>query len=82
MLLAGVMLKMGAYGFLRLGVTLFPDQVIEFQTLLIVLGMISLVYGAVVCLGQMNLKLVRNSSASLEHVLFSIVFQKTVPYSL
>ena len=33
-------------------------------------------------IGQMNLKLIRNSSSSLEHVLFSIVFQKTVPYSL
>ena len=71
MLLAGVMLKMGAYGFLRLGVTLFPDQVIEFQTLLIVLGMISLVYGAVVCLGQTNLKrMVAYSSVSHMGLIF------------
>ena len=71
MLLAGVMLKMGAYGFLRLGVTLFPDQVIEFQTLLIVLGMVSLVYGAVVCLGQMNLKrMVAYSSVSHMGLIF------------
>jgi len=71
MLLAGVMLKMGAYGFLRLGVTLFPDQVIEFQTLLIVLGMVSLVYGAVVCLGQINLKrMVAYSSVSHMGLIF------------
>ena len=71
MLLAGVMLKMGAYGFLRLGVTLFPDQVIEFQTLLVVLGMVSLVYGAVVCLGQMNLKrMVAYSSVSHMGLIF------------
>ncbi len=71
MLLAGVMLKMGAYGFLRLGVTLFPDQVIEFQTLLLVLGMVSLVYGAVVCLGQTNLKrMVAYSSVSHMGLIF------------
>ena len=71
MLLAGVMLKMGAYGFLRLGVTLFPDQVIEFQTILLILGMVSLVYGAVVCLGQMNLKrMVAYSSVSHMGLIF------------
>ena len=71
MLLAGVMLKMGAYGFLRLGVTLFPDQVIEFQTLLLILGMVSLVYGAVVCLGQLNLKrMVAYSSVSHMGLIF------------
>jgi NADH-quinone oxidoreductase subunit M len=71
MLLAGVMLKMGAYGFLRLGVSLFPDQLIEFQTLLIVLGMVSLVYGAVVCLGQTNLKrMVAYSSVSHMGLIF------------
>ncbi|MCH2637198.1 MAG: NADH-quinone oxidoreductase subunit M [Candidatus Thalassarchaeum sp.] len=71
MLLAGVMLKMGAYGFLRLGVTLFPDQVIEFQAILLILGMVSLVYGAVVCLGQMNLKrMVAYSSVSHMGLIF------------
>jgi NADH-quinone oxidoreductase subunit M len=71
MLLAGVMLKMGAYGFLRLGVTLFPDQVIQFQTLLVVLGMVSLVYGAIVCLGQINLKrMVAYSSVSHMGLIF------------
>jgi NADH-quinone oxidoreductase subunit M len=71
MLLAGVMLKMGAYGFLRLGVTLFPDQVIQFQTLLVVLGMVSLVYGAIVCLGQLNLKrMVAYSSVSHMGLIF------------
>jgi len=71
MLLAGVMLKMGAYGFLRLSVSLFPDQLIEFQTLLIVLGMVSLVYGAIVCLGQTNLKrMVAYSSVSHMGLIF------------
>ncbi|MEE2746961.1 MAG: NADH-quinone oxidoreductase subunit M [Candidatus Thermoplasmatota archaeon] len=71
MLLAGVMLKMGAYGFLRLGVTLFPDQVTEFQALLVILGLVSLVYGAVVCLGQKNLKrMVAYSSVSHMGLIF------------
>lgn len=71
MLLAGVMLKMGAYGFLRLGVSLFPDQLIAFQWLLLVLGMVSLVYGAVVCLGQTNLKrMVAYSSVSHMGLIF------------
>ena len=42
MLLAGVMLKMGAYGFLRISVTVFPESTLVFVPLLIVLGMVSL----------------------------------------
>jgi NADH-quinone oxidoreductase subunit M len=56
MILAGVMLKMGAYGFLRISATLLPEALIEFRWLLFLLGMVSLVYGAWVCLGQSNLK--------------------------
>ena len=54
MLLAGVMLKMGAYGFLRIAVTIFPESTVVFTPLLIILGMASLVYGAIVCMGQTN----------------------------
>ena len=50
MLLAGVMLKMGAYGFLRVAVTIFPESTIIFIPLLVFLGMASLVYGAWVCM--------------------------------
>ena len=65
MLLAGVMLKMGAYGFLRIAVTIFPESTVVFTPLLIVLGMASLVYGAIVCMGQTNLKrMVAYSSVS------------------
>ena len=56
MLLAGVMLKMGAYGFIRIAVTILPEATVHFQWLLILLGMVSLVYGSLVCLGQTNLK--------------------------
>ncbi len=71
MLLAGVMLKMGAYGFLRIAVTLFPESTVVFIPLLIFLGMASLVYGAWVCLGQTNLKrMVAYSSVSHMGLIF------------
>jgi NADH-quinone oxidoreductase subunit M len=65
MLLAGVMLKMGAYGMFRLPLAMFPHAAEHFQFWLLALGMISLVWGAVVCLGQTNLKkMVAYSSVS------------------
>jgi NADH-quinone oxidoreductase subunit M len=65
MLLAGVMLKMGAYGMFRLPLALFPHAAEHFQFWLLALGMVSLVWGAVVCLGQTNLKkMVAYSSVS------------------
>ena len=65
MLLAGVMLKMGAYGMFRLPVSLFPHALQYFQLALMAIGMVSLVWGAVVCLGQTNLKkMVAYSSVS------------------
>jgi len=71
MLLAGVMLKMGAYGFLRVAVTIFPESTIIFTPLLVFLGMASLVYGAWVCMGQTNLKrMVAYSSVSHMGLIF------------
>jgi len=71
MLLAGVMLKMGAYGFLRIAVSIFPDQTVAFVPLLLILGMFSLVYGAWVCMGQTNLKrMVAYSSVSHMGLIF------------
>ncbi len=71
MLLAGVMLKMGAYGFIRIAVTIFPESTVVFTPLLIILGMASLVYGAVVCMGQTNLKrMVAYSSVSHMGLIF------------
>ena len=65
MLLAGVMLKMGAYGMFRLPLALFPHAAHHFQLYLLLFGMVSLVWGAIVCLGQTNLKkMVAYSSVS------------------
>ena len=65
MLLAGVMLKMGAYGMFRLPISLFPHALEEFRFIIMLIGLISLVWGAIVCLGQTNLKkMVAYSSVS------------------
>ncbi len=51
-ILAGVLLKMGTYGMLRINWSMFPDGVSYFQTLIAVVGMVSIVYGALCALGQ------------------------------
>jgi NADH-quinone oxidoreductase subunit M len=66
-LLAGVLLKMGTYGFLRFAVPFFPDVAMSpFVTnLVVVLAVIGIVYGALVALVQPDIKkLVAYSSVS------------------
>jgi NADH-quinone oxidoreductase subunit M len=64
-ILAGVMLKMGTYGFLRLVLPYFPDASIKWAPLLITLSVIGIVYGALVAWVQPDMKkLVAYSSVS------------------
>jgi NADH-quinone oxidoreductase subunit M len=64
-ILAGVMLKMGGYGFLRLALPLFPEAAQRFLPWIGVLAVIGVVYGALVSLVQPDLKkLVAYSSVS------------------
>ena len=64
-MLAGVMLKMGGYGLLRVNVGMFPGEITAFAWALILLGVISVLYGAIVTLRQTDLKrLIANSSVS------------------
>ena len=64
-MLAGVMLKMGGYGLLRVNVGMFPGEVTAFAWALILLGVISVLYGAVVTMRQTDLKrLIAYSSVS------------------
>lgn len=64
-MLAGVLLKMGGYGLLRINVGMFPSQTDRFAWALITLGVISVIYGAVVTLRQTDLKrLIAYSSVS------------------
>ncbi|MCR6108214.1 NADH-quinone oxidoreductase subunit M [Salipaludibacillus agaradhaerens] len=65
MILAGVLLKMGGYGLLRAGFGVLPDQAARFATLIALLGVINIIYGALLALVQTDLKsLVAYSSIS------------------
>ncbi|MGK2947224.1 MAG: complex I subunit 4 family protein [Acidimicrobiales bacterium] len=55
-ILAGVMLKLGTYGFVRFGLYLFPDASVWFAPGLVTLGVIGIIYGAVVAAMQKDLK--------------------------
>jgi NADH-quinone oxidoreductase subunit M len=55
-ILAGVLLKMGTYGFMKLGFPLFPDAARAFTPLLMTLSAISIVYGACLALVQDDIK--------------------------
>ena len=64
-MLAGVLLKMGGYGLLRINVGMFPGQAVDYAWALVTLGVISVLYGAVVTLRQTDLKrLIAYSSVS------------------
>jgi len=64
-LLAAVLLKMGTYGFLRYSIPLFPQASFQLIPLVSVLALIGIVYGALVCLVQKDLKrLIAFSSVS------------------
>jgi NADH-quinone oxidoreductase subunit M len=55
-ILAGVMLKLGTYGFLRFGVYLFPEAARWAAPAFLTLGVIGIIYGAIVATMQKDLK--------------------------
>jgi NADH-quinone oxidoreductase subunit M len=64
-ILAAILLKLGAYGFIRFALPLFPDAAHTFAPAIIVLSLIAIIYGAIVALVQPDLKkLVAYSSVS------------------
>jgi len=64
-ILAGVLLKLGTYGFLRFAIPIFPDAAVRFQPVLITLAVIGILYGALVSMAQEDIKkLVAYSSVS------------------
>jgi NADH-quinone oxidoreductase subunit M len=64
-ILAGVLLKMGTFGFFRYALPLFPEAALHFRVALAVLAVIGIVYGALMCFVQPDMKrLVAYSSVS------------------
>jgi NADH-quinone oxidoreductase subunit M len=65
MILAGVMLKMGTFGFWRFAIPFFPVATEQFRPFLATLSVIGIVYGALMCLAQRDIKkLIAYSSVS------------------
>lgn len=64
-ILAGVMLKMGTYGYLRFAIPLFPEATDYYSWLFLLLGVVGIIYGALVAMVQPDVKkLVAYSSVS------------------
>lgn len=72
MILAGVLLKMGGYGLIRMNIEMLPHAHIKFAPILIILGVVNIVYGALTAFGQTNLKR-RLASSSISHMGFVLI---------
>uniref|UniRef100_UPI0031F43E25 NADH-plastoquinone oxidoreductase subunit 4 n=1 Tax=Platylobium triangulare TaxID=1560081 RepID=UPI0031F43E25 len=72
MLLAGILLKMGAYGLVRINMELLPHAHYIFCPWLMILGSIQIIYAASTSLGQRNLKK-RIAYSSVSHMGFLII---------
>ena len=71
-LLAGVLIKIGAYGMIRFMIPLFPSAAYEFRFWALVLGVVGIIYGAVLAYAQTDLKrLVAYTSVS--HMGFALI---------
>jgi NADH-quinone oxidoreductase subunit M len=62
-LLSGVLSKVGAYGFLRVALPLFPQATVHFQELILVIGVGSILYGSVMAFTQTNVRLIAGYSS-------------------
>jgi NADH-quinone oxidoreductase subunit M len=77
--LAGVIIKMGAYGFIRFSFELFPQASVDMAPIMMVLAVIGIIYGAIVAAMQTDLKRVIAYS-SVAHMGFVVlgIFSLTV----
>ena len=83
MLLAGVVMKLGAYGCLRVAMTLFPEGLEAWNTWIAMLAVIGIVYGAMVALVQKDFKFVigYSSVSHMGFVLLGLVTLNTIGLS-
>jgi NAD(P)H-quinone oxidoreductase subunit 4 len=72
MILAGVLLKMGGYGLIRLNAEMLPNAHVYFAPVLAVLGVVNIVYGALAAFSQDNLKR-RLAYSSISHMGFVLI---------
>jgi len=72
MILAGVLLKMGGYGLIRLNMGLLPDAHIYFAPVLAILGVVNIIYGALNSFAQTNMKR-RLAYSSVSHMGFVLL---------
>ena len=55
-ILAGILLKLGGYGFIRFSLPMFPEACIYFSPLIFLLSLIAIIYGSLTTLRQIDLK--------------------------
>jgi NADH-quinone oxidoreductase subunit M len=55
-LLAAILLKMGTYGFVRIAFPILPDAAVDYAPIIGILAVIAIIYGALCCLAQTDLK--------------------------
>jgi NADH-quinone oxidoreductase subunit M len=60
---SGVLAKVGAYGFLRIVLPLFPAATVQFQTVVLVIALASILYGSVMAFTQTNVRLIAGYSS-------------------
>ncbi|MGI0479867.1 NAD(P)H-quinone oxidoreductase subunit 4 [Geminocystis sp. CENA526] len=72
MILAGVLLKMGGYGLIRLNLGLLPEAHVYFAPVLVILGVVNIVYGGFASFGQTNMKR-RLAYSSVSHMGFVLI---------
>lgn len=80
MLHAGVLMKLGGYGLVRVGIFMFPEGAVFWSPLIGVLCIINVVYGAMVAMAQKDLKFVigYSSVSHMGYVLLGIAALNTV----
>ncbi len=60
---SGVLAKVGAYGFLRIVLPLFPEATVEFQEVILIIALASILYGSVMAFTQTNVRLIAGYSS-------------------
>ena len=72
MILAGVLLKMGGYALIRMNMEMLPNAHAYFAPVLVILGMVNIIYGALTAFAQTNLKR-RLAYSSISHMGFVLI---------